>query len=94
MLYSWYVHDMNPDGSKGSSHRRYSVKKAFLKISQNLQENNFAGLRACNALKRDSSTGVFLQYCETFKNTYFEEHLRVIASKVKLNCFGFPLGYH
>ena len=31
-------------------------------------------------LKRDSNAGVFLRNCKIFKNTYFEEHLRMAES--------------
>ena len=40
--------------------------------------NKVAGLKACNFLKTDSNTGVFLS---NFQNTYLEGHLRTIASK-------------
>ena len=33
-------------------------------------------------LKRDSNTGAFLLLFKTFKNTYFEEHLRKAASGI------------
>ena len=37
--------------------------------------------RTATSLKRDSKTGVFFcEYCETFKNTYFEKHLQMAAS--------------
>ena len=47
--------------------QRYSVKKIFLKISQNLQENTcaevifskIAGQKPASLWNRDSSTGVF-----------------------------------
>ena len=49
-----------------SSYNSYSIKKAFLKISQNSQESTFdfffnkvVGLRPAILLKRDSGTGVF-----------------------------------
>ena len=32
-------------------------------------------------LKRVTNTGVSCEYCEIFKNIYFEEHLRTAASK-------------
>ena len=41
--------------------------------------NKVAGLKACNLLKRDSNTSVL--FCEIFKNTYFEEHLRTTACR-------------
>ena len=31
-------------------------------------------------LKSDSSTGVFCEFCEIFKSSYFVEHLRTTAS--------------
>ena len=56
-------------------------KKAILK--------NFAvitGKHLCCSLfllKRDTPAQVFsFEYCEIFKNTYFEEHLRTAASGV------------
>ena len=32
-------------------------------------------------LKRDSNTGVFCEYCEIFRNTYFEEHLTAASGR-------------
>ena len=32
--------------------------------------------------KRDSSTGFFCEFSETFKNTYFAEHLQTAASEM------------
>ena len=49
-----------------SSHQRYSIKKVFLKISQNSQES--------------TCTRVFLrqvfccEFCKVFKNHFFTEH--------------------
>ena len=51
-------------------------KKLFLKISQYSQES----CRPANLLKRDSNTVLSSEYCEIFKNTYFEEHLLTAAS--------------
>ena len=46
--------------------RRCSVKKVFLKISQNSQEN-----------KKETLAQVFsCEFCEIFKNAFFIEHLR------------------
>ena len=39
--------------------------------------NKVAGLRPANFLKRESNTVFFCEICEIFKNTYFEEHLRM-----------------
>ena len=35
-------------------------------------------------LKRDSNTGVSLRILRNFKNTYFEEYLRTVASSVRV----------
>ena len=48
-----------------SSHRRCSIEKMFLKISQYSHKNTCVGVSNTVA----------------FKNTYFEEHLRTAASK-------------
>ena len=32
--------------------------------------------RSATLLKMDSNIGISSEYCEIFKNTYFEEHLR------------------
>ena len=37
-------------------------------------------VRTCNFIKKDSNTGFYCEYCELFKNTYFQEHLRTAAS--------------
>ena len=41
--------------------------------------NKIAGFRPATLLKRDSNTFSYEMY-EIFKNTYFEEHLRMTAS--------------
>ena len=72
-----------------SSHQRCSIKKLFLKISQYCQEspvlgslfNKVAGLKACNFIEETPTQVVFCEYCEIFKNTYFEEHLQMAASE-------------
>ena len=74
-----------------SSQWRCSIKKLFLKISRYSQENTCVGVSFL-ILKRDSDTGFFsCEYCEIFKNTYFEEHLRtavtenILCSKLENN---------
>ena len=53
-----------------SSHRRCSIKKMILKISQN-----------SNFLKKGTLTQVFsCEFWEICKNKFWIEHLRVIAS--------------
>ena len=74
-----------------SSQWRCFIKKLFLKISRYSQENTCVGvsfliklqaLRPVTLLKRDSDTGFFsCEYCEIFKNTYFEEHLRTAVTE-------------
>ena len=56
-----------------SSHRRCSMKKAVLK--------NFADLKACNFIRKRLQHRCWVlqhtcEYCQIFKNTYFEEHLQ------------------
>ena len=70
-----------------SSHRRCSIKKVFLKISQNSQENTCSRvfflikLRASNFIKKETLAQVLsCEFCEIFKNIFFREHLRVTAS--------------
>ena len=49
-------------------------KKIFLKISQNLHENTCA-------INKETLAQVFsFEFCESFKNTFFREHLRTTAS--------------
>ena len=56
------------------SHERCSVKKGVLK---NLE--NFIGNHQCWCLFLKSCRS---EYCEIFKSTYFEEHLRTTASDI------------
>ena len=72
--------------------RRYSVKKMCLDISQNSQENNCARvsfvikLQASGLLlyiKKETLSQLFsCESCETSKNTFFTEHLRVTDSNL------------
>ena len=61
-------------------------KKLFLKNSQYSQENTSVGDFNSSTstrirLQKETSTQAFsFEYCEIFKNTYFEEHLRTAAS--------------
>ena len=63
-----------------SSHRRCSIKKVFLKISQYSQANTCVGTPA-SLLKIDSNAVVFRWMLKITKSTYFEEHLRTVASE-------------
>ena len=69
--------------------RRCSVKKVFLKISQNSQENTRARVsfliklqaEACNLIKKETLAQVFsCEFCEIFKNTIFYRIHPVAAS--------------
>ena len=63
---------------------RGSVKKMFLKISQNSQENTciescrFAG---CSFIKKETPIQVLsCEFCEILKNTFFTEDIQTTAS--------------
>ena len=63
-----------------SSHRGCSVKKGVLKNFE-IFTGKHRGLKTCNFFKKRPPTQVFsCEYCEIFKNTYFEKHLRTTAS--------------
>ena len=55
--------------------QRCSVKKVFLEISQNSQENTCVIF-----LSRDSSTVIFCEICEISKNAFFYRTSLVAAS--------------
>ena len=61
-----------------SSRRRCSIKKLLLKISQYSQETTV--LESLSSKVADS----FCEYCEIFKNTYFEKYLRTATSESHL----------
>ena len=69
--------------------RRCSVKKVFLEISQNWQENTSARVsfliklqaEVCNFIKKETLAEVFsCEFCEIYKNTFLHRTLLVIAS--------------
>ena len=66
---------------------RCSVKKSFLEISQNSQENAcvrdsfIIKLQACNFIKKESLAQVFsCEFCEISKNSFFIEYFWTTAS--------------
>ena len=69
--------------------RRYSVKKVFLKISLNSQENTctrvFFWIKlqalACNFIKKDSGTVVSREFCKIFEKTIFYRTPPMAASE-------------
>ena len=73
--------DYHPEGVT----QRCSVKKVFLEISQNSQENTCARVsflmklqvEACNFIKNETLAQVFsCELCEISKNNFLIEHLR------------------
>ena len=67
--------------------RRCSVKKVFLNISQNSQENSCARVsflikfqvQTCNFIKNETLTQLFFyEFCEILKNSFFMEYLRYL----------------
>ena len=59
-----------------------SVKKVFLEISQNSQENTCARvsflIAACNFIKKETLAQVFpCEFCKISKNNFFTEHFWV-----------------
>ena len=69
-----------PEGAIGGV-RRCSVKKVFLKILLNFQENT----QACNFIKKETLTQVLsCDFDKTFKKTLFTEHLPTTAFKLSL----------
>ena len=81
-------------GSYRSSHQRCSIKKVFLKISQNLQENTCARVSfliklqasVCHFIKKETLALLFsCEFFEISKNTFFREHLWATASVLKFD---------
>ena len=83
-----------------SSRRRCSVKKVFVKISQNLQENTCVWVsfliksflkktmtqEACNFIKKETLTQVFsCEFCEISKKTFFHRTSPVAVSVTFVN---------
>ena len=65
-------YDYDSHGCLEAVVRRCSLKKVFLKISQNSQENT----RARVFIKKETLTQVFSrEFCEISKSTFFIEHL-------------------
>ena len=70
---------------------RCSLKKVFLKVPENLQENTcleslfnkFAGLRPKTLLQMRLQQVFYCEFCEIFENKFFTEHLQVTASNTQ-----------
>ena len=72
--------------------QRCSVKKMFLEVSQNSQENTCARVsfliklqtEACNFIKKETLTQVFsYEFCEISKNIFFRRTPLVAASVIR-----------
>ena len=61
------------------------LKKVFLKISQNSQENTCARVRAATLLKKTVAQVFSCEFCEIFKSTFFTEYIWAPASKLLTN---------
>ena len=67
-----------------SSHQRCSIRKGGLK-----KFAKFTGKHLCQslfliklqAIKKETGTGVFCEFCEIFKNTFFIEHVWTTVSE-------------
>ena len=76
--------------------QRFSVKKVFLEILQNSQENTCARVafliklqQACNFIKKETSAQVFsCEFCEISKNTFFHRTPPVVVSLWKADDSG------
>ena len=74
-----------------SSHQKCTIKELFLKISRFSQESielepfycKVASLKAFNSIKKRLKDMFSCEYCENFKNTYFQEHLWPAISEEK-----------
>ena len=67
----------------GVQHQRCSLKKLFLQISQNSQENTYQSCRpeTYNFIKKDTLPQVFsCEFCEICMNNFFKWHLWATAS--------------
>ena len=74
--------------------RGVPLKKMFLEISQNSQENNCARvsslikLQACSFIKKETLAQVFsCKFFEISKNTFFTEHIWTTASDYEKSIF-------
>ena len=68
-----------------SSHQRCSIKKLFLKI-RNIHWETPVFESIFNIMVTPTHVFSERKICEIFKNTYFEEHLRVTASGYEKKC--------
>ena len=72
----WFMHGEKAGITMTSPYviRVYCTQDGLRNIGMKLPEWKY--LHVCNFIKSRFQTGVSWEYCENFKNTYFEEHLR------------------
>ena len=72
-----YLKKVNLHGKSRTSHQKISIKKLFLKISQNLQENTCTRVSfLMKFIKAETLAQVFSsEFCVIFNDTFFTEHL-------------------
>ena len=69
--------------------RRYSVKKVFLEILENSQENTCTWDKDCNFIKKESLVQLFsCEFGKIYKNTFFYRTPLVAASVYSLAAHG------
>ena len=93
VLENWLVHELSSEKSEiftlsvlsAAVVRGCSVKKLFLKISQNSQEKLYfrvsfsTKFQAWGLNKKETLAQVFpCEFCDIFKNIFFIEHLRLL----------------
>ena len=66
--------------------RSCPVKKVFLKISQNSQENT----QACNFIKKETEAQVFsCEFSKIFNNTFFHRTPPVATYHIQIELYGY-----
>ena len=77
VLSTTYLLDQSNSSYSEAVVRRCSVKKVYLVISQNSQENTCARVSFLNNFIKKETAKVFsCEFCEISKNNFFTEHLR------------------
>ena len=67
----------------GGVYRKIALKNLAIFTEKHLCWSQFLiGFRVETLLKSDPNRGVFCEYCQSFKNTYFEKHLQTTAASV------------
>ena len=70
LMFSWEIYEFFKSRHRGCSMKKDVLEKFAI----------FTGkLQACNFIKRNPTQVFSCEYCEVFKNTYYEEHLLTVA---------------